>query len=596
MSRILLIAIIAILMPCYARASSPESSNAPTGANDSAVLGSELLETSRPDDESTDPTNSMLVRLDGSNQTEETFSDIQVGVAPEVLTSESPSLQQERVEGEADLAWLQGIEPPDIPVRWDDRVVNLLEYYRGNPQGRLHISTWFARLKRYGSMIRDKLREASIPDDLIYVAMVESGFDPTVKSDAGALGMWQFVEKTADEYGLERSRWVDQRMNPELSTDAAVRFLSDLYKRFGSWELSLAAFNMGYGALLRAIKKYNSNDFWLLSRIEAGLPYETVYYVTNVMACAIVGRNRDRFGISQDDSPQVNDQSFVTVPGGVGLGKLARAAGITTEELAALNPELLKSRIPPDVREWTLRIPANNRARFLQKLDRLKVETTSHDTYVVRFGEQLADVASMFETTTNALRRLNELDSDEQIGPGYQLLVPAVQPVQPQKNDASVIVAVPDQSFVYSDRRRVFYRVTGQDSIEEISRFFRVSDDDLRRWNSITKEASLQRGMVIQLFVPKEVDLTKTVVLTPDEVKVMVVGSDDFFDYHEAQRDRVRIRYRVRPGDTLAKIAERFELSVGSIARINRFSSQSTLRVDQEIIVYVPKENKKVEN
>jgi membrane-bound lytic murein transglycosylase D len=589
MFRILLIAIVSICVPLSVRAYEPEKDNPTLRTTDYAAIGKDRVGNRKSDDGSHDKTTQLLARLEESNSDDESFSTVRVGVPPDILTSDAPPSSVERAEGDLDLTWLQGLELPDIPVRWDDRVVNLLDYYRNNPSGKAHIRGWFDRMNRYDRMIRRKLRKASLPEDLIFVAMVESGFDATAKSDAGALGMWQFVEITADEYDLERSRWVDQRMNPERSTDAAIRFLKDLYTRFGSWELSLAAYNMGYGSLLRAIKKYNSNDFWLLSRLEAGLPYETVYYVANVMACSVIGRNPERFGIPEPISSPAEELSFVVVPGGIALHKLARAAAMTKDEFAALNPELKKSRIPPDVREWTVRIPASSRARFLQKLEKVKLETDSHDRYVVRFGEQLSDIARMFDTTPSALRRLNDLGAEERIGPGFQLLVPAVKPVEPKKNDSPPVVAVPDQTFVYADRRRLFYRVTSQDTVSEIARFFRVTADELRRWNWITKEASLQRGMILQLFVPKNTDLSKAVVLTPEEVKVLQVGSDAFFDYHETQRDRVRIRYRVQPGDTLSKIAKRFELSVGSIARINRFSSKTLLRADQEIIVYVPK-------
>ncbi len=589
MFRILLIAIVSICVPLSARAYERENREPRRRLDKKNAFLKNPVSSLKSDDSSRNRSVQLLARLEESNYSDESFSTVRAGVPPGLLTSDAPPSSVERAEGDRDLAWLQGLELPDIPVRWDDRVINLLDYYRISPKGQAHIKGWFERMNRYERMIRRKLQKASLPEDLVFVAMVESGFDASAQSDAGALGMWQFVEITADEYGLERSRWVDQRMNPERSTDAAIKFLRDLYSRFGSWELSLAAYNMGYGSLLRAIKKYNSNDFWLLSRLEAGLPYETVYYVANVMACSIIGRNPERFGIPEPRSSPAEELSFVVVPGGIGLRKLARAAAVTKDELAALNPELKKSRIPPDVREWTIRIPASRRARFLQKLEKARLETDSHDRYTVRFGEQLSDVARRFDTTSSALQRLNGLGADERVGPGFQLLVPAVKPVEPNENESPPIVAVPDQTFVYTDRRRIFYRVTSQDTVSEIARFFRVTEDELRRWNWITKEASLQRGMILQLFVPKNTDLSKAVVLTPNEVKVLQVGSDEFFDYHEAQRDRVRIRYRVRPGDTLSKIAKRFELSVGSIARINRFSSKTLLRADQEIIVYVPK-------
>jgi membrane-bound lytic murein transglycosylase D len=222
---------------------------------------------------------------------------------PSVLTSDAPPPSTERAEGSTDLDWLQGLVPPELPIRWDDRVVKMLEQYRSSPQGRAAIRGLFRRMGRYEGMIRTRLREARLPEDLIYVAMVESGFDPLARSGAGAVGMWQLVADTAEGYGLEISRWVDTRSGPEQSTDAAVRYLADLHRQLGSWELALAAFNMGYGALLRSMVKYNTNDFWWLANLEAGLPYETVYYVARVMACAVVGHNLERFGL-EDLAPE----------------------------------------------------------------------------------------------------------------------------------------------------------------------------------------------------------------------------------------------------------------------------------------------------
>ncbi len=516
---------------------------------------------------------------------------VHVGVAPAVMTSEAPEERAEVAEGDLDLSWLQGLQLPDIPVRWDDRVVRMLSHYRHTARGRSLARAWFRRTDRYGPMIRRKLREASLPEDLFYVAMVESAFDPKSTSQAGAVGMWQFVDASADDYGLERSRWVDQRMNPERSTDAAVRFFKDLHARLGAWELSLAAFNMGYGGLVRAMQKYNTNDFWVLSRLEAGLPYETVLYVAKVMACAVMGRNPARFGLDDLELDPPIRAAYVKVPGGVALGRLARAAGISSEELAALNPELKRPRIPPDVRDWNLRIPADKRAQFLQRWAAIRPRTSTHSTHVMRFGERLSDVAEMFGTTTAALRLLNELTPKDRLAPGFELLVPNVKPKKPSRSSDSEqpVVSVPRGGFVYPNRRRVFYRVGHRANLREIARFFSVTVDEICQWNAIAPEAALPRGIFLQLFVPKDKDLARVLVLTPEEARVLVVGTDEFFDYHEAQRDRVRIRYRVRPGDTMQTLAERFELSVGSIARINRFSSVTELQVDQEIIVYAPK-------
>ena len=127
--------------------------------------------------------------------------------------------------------------------------------------------------------MRRVLREQGLPEDLIWVSLVESGFDPAIRSPAGAAGLWQLMPDGARIYGLVVDRWIDERLDPERSTDAAARYLADLHRRFGAWELALAAYNMGYGGLLAAIRKYNTNDYWELSRFESGIPFETALYV-----------------------------------------------------------------------------------------------------------------------------------------------------------------------------------------------------------------------------------------------------------------------------------------------------------------------------
>jgi membrane-bound lytic murein transglycosylase D len=514
---------------------------------------------------------------------------LQVEVTPPSLSSEAPAPAIEAKAG-PDLEWLQGIALPDIPIRWHDRLTELLTYYRDDAHGRAHIRNWLQRAGRYEAMVKQQLTELGLPQDLIFVAMVESGFEPSAESPAGAVGMWQLVETTGRDYGLEKSRWVDERRSPERATTAAVRYLKDLHDKLGSWPLSLAAFNMGYGALLRSVRKYNTNDLWLLARLEAGLPYETIAYVAKVMACAVVARNPERFGLTDVVKDRPLDTRTVQVPGGTSLGRVASAAGISLDVLRELNPDLLRKRVPPDVKQWGVRIPSDKADRFAKRWPELQPKTPAHAAHVLLFGERLSDVASMYGTTEAKLRALNDLRDDDVVRPGARILVPDVEPeAKPKEGDKDkLVVGVPEQSFDYPGRRHIFYRVRGGDALPQIASFFGVTLDELRSWNDVSTDASLQFGMVLQLFVPNEVDLTRTVYLTPEQVQTLVVGSDEFFAYHEAQRDRVRVRYHVKANDTLGSLAQRFDLSVGSIARINGWKGARTLAADSELILYVP--------
>ena len=515
---------------------------------------------------------------------------VRVGQVPGALTSDAPAAPEQAAEGGRDLAWLQGLALPDIPVRWDDRVVRYLEFYRSDPRGRNIMAGWLRRAQRYGPMVRAKLRELGLPEDLSYLAMIESGFDPTARSNAGAVGMWQFVRATGTEYGLGVDHWVDSRMDPERATVAGARYLEQLHRRFGSWELAFAAYNMGYGALLRAMRKFNTNDYWILAELEAGLPFETTFYVAKVMACALVGRNLTRFGYAEVEGDEPLTFARVDVPGGTRLSLIARAAGVDVDAIAALNPALRRNRTPAGTDTYSVRIPAARREAFARAWSRLRPRRPAHARYVVRFGETLEHIARRYRIGVGALRELNELAADARPGVGFDLLVPAVAPRDAEPEDERPVAAVPDRRFQLPDRRRVFYRVAPGDTLHDIARFFTVRVDDLREWNNVEPSAVLQRGLLLQLFVPSAVDLSRAVVLAEDEVRVLVVGSTEFFDYHESQRGRVRFRYTIRPGDSLTSIARRFELSVGSLARINRFSRSTPLQVGQEIVVYAPRE------
>jgi membrane-bound lytic murein transglycosylase D len=489
---------------------------------------------------------------------------------------------------ESDDAWPPHLKRPDTAPRWNEQLKALLEYYGSDPGGRSIIGGWFKRANRFTPMIRRKLREAHLPEDLLYVAMIESGFDPRARSPVGALGLWQFLAATADEYGLKRSQWVDQRMNPDRSTDAAVRYLDELYEKLGSWDLTLAAYNMGYGALLRSMRKYNTNDFGVLSSIEAGLPFETIQYVAKATACATIGRNAAYFGHSNIVVERPVPTATVNVPGGLTLETLSGIAGVSARELRSLNPELLRDRIPPDACRWTLRIPVEKRDAFAKYWKRFRPPGPAHRKHALRFGETLAEIAKRYGTSVVSLRKLNNLDETDTVAAGVELRVPDVDPV-PSEEPETVVVAVPSRKFDYPDRRRIFFRAVGGMSTTDVAAFFGVTRAEIREWNDISDVALLPTGIILQLFVSRDFDLERATVRTPDAVRILVRGSDEFFEYHEALRDRVRVRYRVRPGDTLDGLGKRFELSVGSIARINRFDRYTDLRVGQEIVVYVPK-------
>ncbi|HEX9103157.1 MAG TPA: transglycosylase SLT domain-containing protein, partial [Polyangia bacterium] len=343
------------------------------------------------------------------------------GVGPDAIPSTLRSPEQglvKPIETPSAIPWLAEIKLPDLPVRLDARVVRYLEFYKSDRRGRAIMTSWLKKEGRWKPLFEDALRRAKLPLGLVYVSMIESGFDPLDRSHAGAVGLWQFMPEGGRIYGLRNDYWIDERRNPEKATAAFVHYIADLKERFGAWPLTLAAFNAGYGAVLRAMQKYNTNDYWELCKHEDGLPWETTLYVPKAMAVAIVGENKKLFGYDDvvPDPPYAFDR--VTVPSSTSVAAVAKAAGVSAAEIAALNPELRRGRTPPE--PWPARVPRGAGARFAanQNAHREMVKP-----FVVRFGERLDDLARAYGATAKELRAINGIDDASEVRPGLTLLV-----------------------------------------------------------------------------------------------------------------------------------------------------------------------------
>ncbi|HXI58126.1 MAG TPA: transglycosylase SLT domain-containing protein, partial [Polyangia bacterium] len=337
----------------------------------------------------------------------------------------SPESTQRAVSAppDPDSEWLRSLKLPDLPVRWDPQVLRYLDYFKNDPKGHLVMGNWLRRSGRFRELFEKTLQAQGLPKDLFYVAMVESGFDTSARSRVGAGGIWQFMPGAARAYGVEVSYWVDARRDPEKSGEAAARYLKDLFVRFGSWPLSLAAYNAGYGAVLRSITRYNSNDFWELCRHEAGLPWESSIYVPKIMAAAIVGHNREAFGFGDVtvDPPFVYET--VEAPTGTSLATVARAAGAKLEVIQALNPHLIRDRVPPGRAMAPVRVPPGSSAQYAEALEAARGPSDRLDAVVLRFGETIDDVARARRIAPRDLRRINGVKDGGELRAGVTVLV-----------------------------------------------------------------------------------------------------------------------------------------------------------------------------
>jgi membrane-bound lytic murein transglycosylase D len=503
-----------------------------------------------------------------------------------------------------DQPWLDHLQMPDLPVTWTQKLVDYLVFYKDDPRGRAIMSSWLVAQGRYQNMIESHLRAAHLPLDLIYDAMIESSYDPDDSSSAGALGLWQFMPEGGRIYGLREDRWVDERKDPLRSTIAQMDYFADLFQRFGDWQLALAAFNVGYGATLRSIARYNTNDYYQLCEYENGLPWETCLYTPKVLAAAIVGHNRALFGYDKIVPAPPETWDEVALPQSVSLGALARVAGTTEAELKKLNPQLRHGRTPPEA-GYIVRVPAGGKGAVEQHLAELESEWNGYDAYVMAHGERFEDVATTFGTSVGALRRLNDVKDDTELDGGTIVVVPRVSEADRAKNRAKakakllgsgvdqkdgepLIVAVPDKDAVVAGKKRVFYRVVIGDSLHGIAKAFGASEAELAAWNGLDGDAKIHPKMVIAAWVAPDFDAEahRVALLDNDGVVVVTRGSDEHLDLAEQRTGRVREEYTATGKEKLEDVAKKFGLKSHDLARINKISYDTVLAKGDTIIVY----------
>jgi len=520
------------------------------------------------------------------------------GDAPVAAKVDKPS------ELRPDQPWLDDLVMPDLPVTWDRRVIDYLVFYKEDKRGHHIMEDWLEEQGQYGEMITAYLKDAGLPLDLLYVAMIESSYDPYTYSRVGASGLWQFMPEGGEIYGLQQDRWVDERNDPIRSTEAVLDYFADLHQRFGDWPLALAAYNAGYGAVIRAIARYNTNDFWALLDLENALPWESSIYVPKAIAAAIVGHNREAFGFGKVKVEKQETWDDVTVPKSVTFGVIAKAAGCTSDDLVRLNPHLRKHRTPPG-KQWVVRVPKGGGDQFATKFAQLRGDWDGYDAYVVSHGERFEDIATELGISKQKLMKLNELDSEADIAGGTVLVVPEISEEQRAKNvekakaslyssgvdqqeGEPLIVAVPDKDAFVEDRRRVFYRVVTGDQLGAIAQAMDVKRKDLAAWNGLERDAKLHPRMILQAWLPEEFDAAAAHVALLDETRIIVVtrGSKEHLDLAEARTGRERIEYTAKKAESFETIAKKFGLTSRDLARINQRSYQTVVDKGETIIVY----------
>jgi membrane-bound lytic murein transglycosylase D len=283
---------------------------------------------------------------------------------------------------------------------------------------------WLERSSRYMALMREILKEEKLPEELVFLPFVESGFNVNAYSRARAVGAWQFIEATAKRYGLVIDWWRDERKDPVRSTEAAAAYLRDLYKMFGSWNLALAAYNAGEGKIMKALRRSDADDYWSLLRTRQ-IRDETKNYVPQYYAARLIAYAPEEYGFTRLTYQEPLEFDEVTIEKPLDVEVIAACTDATVKEIRELNPSLRRWSTPLNVDRYTLRIPKGTKDLFFENLARIPdEECLSYDTYTMKKGETVRTVAKKLNIPVSALLELNDLSGLEQLKPGSQIKVP----------------------------------------------------------------------------------------------------------------------------------------------------------------------------
>jgi membrane-bound lytic murein transglycosylase D len=285
-------------------------------------------------------------------------------------------------------------------------------------------SMWLSRSGRYLDMMKEILREKDVPENIVFLSLIESGFSPYAYSVASAAGPWQFIASTARRYGLEINWWKDERRDPVKSTGAAASYLKDLYKMFGSWNLAMAAYNAGEGRIQKAMKRSNADSYWALLDTSHIKP-ETKDYVPKFIAASLIATNPQDFGFDAIEYHEPLSFDEIELHSPVDLSVAAECAGTTLEEIKRLNPELRRWCTPPDVPSYSLKIPAGTKERFSEALASIsESERFTIERYTVGKGETFSRIAKKTGIPVPVILSLNAMEKIMPLKPGSVVYLP----------------------------------------------------------------------------------------------------------------------------------------------------------------------------
>jgi membrane-bound lytic murein transglycosylase D len=447
----------------------------------------------------------------------------------------------------------------DFPVVMNNKVNTYLNLFQ--TKQRKQFGHWLARSAIYRPMMEQELEKAGLPKDLVYLAMIESGYNQLACSSAKAMGLWQFMQPTGKQYDLQVDKYVDERRDPLKSTQAAVTYLSDLYKEFDDWYLAVAAYNGGPGTIRNGLKKHNVDNFWDLAAKEY-LSLETKRYVPKLIAALLIAKEPEYYGFTDIPYHEPLRYDTITVGPGTSLDAIALISNSTTKEIQRLNQELRLGKTPLDRNEYEVKIPEKTAELATKNLSRLhSFVSTDYKTHKISKGDTLSKISARYGVNKTTILKVNNLHNGK-LADGRNLRIPyntITYQLLPEGSTKAMAA--------YKDSL-ILHRIKPGDTVSKISKQYNVPTEMIVGWNGLKSVHSIRAGQQLALYIdhggqPKAENRTAAVAsFKADKQKAKMILSEKPYQW-----------YNVQNGDTLWTISRKFSASTADIKKWNNLKS-----------------------